>query len=240
MGFFDKVMSTAQDAIDSVGNAIDNEKQDMKIRDEKRNVDKAYKEIGEIVVRCMLNGEDYLPLIREPYNRALDGRRKITSLMAEKDKVDPSDPYVLIDDVPDMEESAPVYEEPEPAPALETPEPAALPEPEPEPVAEPEPEAQAEPEYVEIEQEPYEAPEPAPAAEVQSEPVDYGGPIYIEPIREPRPEPVAEPEVQAEPGPEPVQQPPAQQPKPAQPQEPADDSPLNRIQSYTSNKYREN
>lgn len=114
MGFLDKMKSAVQDVSDSASKAIGDSKTDSKIRDEKRNIDKAYKEIGMLYVRCILSGEQFDPsIISGPYDTAVTGMRNVTELMASKGEVDPSDPYVLTSDPEPMQYAPQQQEVPE-------------------------------------------------------------------------------------------------------------------------------
>ena len=57
MGLFDKVKETAKSADEKIGDKIDTEKLESKIRDEKREIEKIIKEIGEKALEKFRAGE---------------------------------------------------------------------------------------------------------------------------------------------------------------------------------------
>lgn len=58
MGFMDKVKDSVKNADEKLGNAIDKEKLDSKIRDEERKIEDCTKQIGEKVVAAIKDGKD--------------------------------------------------------------------------------------------------------------------------------------------------------------------------------------
>jgi len=130
MGFMDKVKSTVQDVTDSVSKTIDNEKVDSKMREEKRKVDSAYQEIGEIVVKCMMSGQEFdVSMVSSQYSKAIESMQAITDY--NKQRTEPSsnyEKYMITDNyvMPASNSEAPKpvpkpEPEPEPQPAVEAP-----------------------------------------------------------------------------------------------------------------------
>ena len=135
MGFMDKVKASVQDVTDTVSKTIDNEKMDSKIRDEVRKVDKAYQEIGEIIVNCMLSGEEFdTSMVASQYHAIVESRQAITDLNSQR--TEPSEryeKYLITGGYVMPEAMAEKTEIPEPEPVKEAPEPAQIEAPEPEP-----------------------------------------------------------------------------------------------------------
>jgi len=99
MSLLDKISSKVDDISESVGETIDKEKSDSRIREAKRNIDKAYRDVGEIVVRCLIEGKEIdQSLISEPYERAVTGMKNVTAHVRERGPVDPDDPYMIVDE----------------------------------------------------------------------------------------------------------------------------------------------
>lgn len=136
MGFMDKVKASVQDVTDTVSKTIDNEKMDSKIRDEVRKVDKAYQEIGEIVVKCMMSGEEFdTSKVITQYHAAVESMQTITDLNSQRaEPTDKYDKYLITDSYVMTEDMAKDADIPEPEPVKETPEPAQIEAPEPEEV----------------------------------------------------------------------------------------------------------
>ena len=136
MGFMDKVRASVQDVTDTVSKTIDNEKVDSKIRDEVRKVDKAYQEIGEIIVNCMLSGEEFdTSMVASQYHAIVESRQAITDLNSQRtEPTDKYDKYLITDSYVMTEDMAKDADIPEPEPVKETPEPAQIEAPEPEEV----------------------------------------------------------------------------------------------------------
>jgi len=211
MGFMDKVKATMQEGIDTVSKTIDNEKVDSKMREEKRKADKSFQEIGQIVVRCMMSGEEFdVSMVSAQYSSAVASMQAITDYNSER--TEPSthyDDYLITDN----------YVMPQ-NDATPTPEPAPAPEPEPEP----EPRAVAQPE----EAPKIEAPE-------NTKKDDYSDWVEITDDKFWEEEKPAEPteNIQSE---EPAEQ--TKEPEPAaQQQSDEGSSMLSRMQSYKSSNY---
>ena len=232
MGFFDKVKSTVDDVSDTVGKKIDVEKYEMKIRDEKRNIDKASMEIGKIVTEQLLNGQSFdKSMIMDQYNIILESNKKIKEYTMLRDEIKgetSSEDMVTEYEVENYNSIPPVEERPALPQAEEVPEPEV-----------------AEPESIVSEPEPEPIPEPVPVVEepVIEEPVvEEPEPAISESV--PEPEPVAvQPVVESAPEPQPT----AQRVESIRPQadtggacrvdNPEEGSLLSRIQSYKSSSY---
>ena len=228
MGFFDKVKSTVDDVSDTVGKKIDVEKYEMKIRDEKRNIDKASMEIGKILTEQLLNGQPFdKSMIMDQYNIILESNKKIKEYTMLRDEIKgetSSEGMVTEYEVENYNSIPPAEEKPALPQAEEVPRPVV-----------------AEPESIVSEPEP--EPEPVAAEPVIEEPVvKEPEPVISEP--EPVPEPVtAQPVVESAPEPQPT----AQRVESIRPQadtggacrvdNPEEGSLLARIQSYKSSSY---
>ncbi len=123
MGILDKVKSSVQDVADSVSSAIDNEKVDAKFRDEKRTADKAYKEIGEAVVRAYIAGVPFdIATVSAQCDTAATAMKNITELNGQR--TEPSNdyaPYLIDGDIPAAPAAALAVPAAEPEPAEEPP-----------------------------------------------------------------------------------------------------------------------
>ena len=220
MGFLDKVKSSVNDMGKAVNNVIDNEKADMKIREERRNLDQAAKEIGHAVAGCIMEGRDFdETTISEPMARYVEAKQKIAELEAgkgvsEESYEEPAAPAALPES---SEEQTVTEDEPEKEVIQEQPEEA--------------PQTVAEPESASAE---------ATAAEGDSwKQVDENGWVDVKDeifwTEDEAQPPAAQPAVREET--QPAAQKAAEEPAPARDQEVADDSPLNRIKSYKSSNY---
>ena len=92
MGFLDKVKETAKDADEKLGDRIDIDKLESKIRDEKRNIEKIVKEIGDKCVENARAGkdttkadvEDQIVKIEEAEKRIQEFQAQIDEIKAKK------------------------------------------------------------------------------------------------------------------------------------------------------------
>ncbi len=214
MGFLDKVKSSVNDMGKAVNNAIDNQKLDMKIREEQRNLEEISKEIGGIVAEAILSGQGFdETMIAEQYSKYIETKQRIEDLQAERgDKDSDSEPEEAVIEQP-QEEDVPV-------------------------IAAPSKEVQIEiPKEEPVQKEP-EVPEPAVEEEGASawNETDTSGWVEVKnEVFWTESEPVAQKEVPvAEPAP--VQEAPAEDNE-RRVEEPDDDSPLSRIKSYRSQNY---
>lgn len=88
MGFMDKVKDAAKNADEKLGNAIDTEKIDSKIREQEREIEKITKEIGEKVVGFLNDGKDVvMDEVNGLYKKIEEAKEKIESLKAEKEAI---------------------------------------------------------------------------------------------------------------------------------------------------------
>ncbi|MGN0097857.1 MAG: hypothetical protein ACI38Y_00840 [Candidatus Methanomethylophilaceae archaeon] len=86
MGFMDKVKESAKNLDEKVGNAIDSEKLDSKIRDQEREIEKITAEIGKAVVANLKDGKDVdMEAVKALYAKITDADKKIEELKAEKE-----------------------------------------------------------------------------------------------------------------------------------------------------------
>ncbi len=84
MGFLDKMKSSLNDVSSSVSSSIDNQKTEMKIRDEQKKIDRDAKEIGDIVVRCLNDGIEFNEsMVSEQMSRIIQSKRTIAELRGE-------------------------------------------------------------------------------------------------------------------------------------------------------------
>ncbi len=221
MGFMDKVKASVQDVTDTVSKTIDNEKMDSKIRDEVRKVDKAYQEIGEIVVKCMMSGEEFdTSKVIVQYHAAVESMQTITDLNSQRtEPTDKYDKYLITDSYVMTEDMAKDADIPKPEPVKETPEPAQIEAPEP---------AEVKPEPVVEEKE-------APAANAVEKDDQYSDWVDANDESYWNEEKPAE-KVEAEAAQETVAEP---EPKSEPAEQPSSDggSMLSRIQGYQSNNY---
>jgi len=216
MGFLDKVKSAADDLYNTANNKIEDEKINTKIRDEERKLDQANKEIGQTVMNCLIDG---VPIdesvIRDPVNRALSAMRAINEYKAEKGEAYQDIPEQIYDFsvISGGAQAQPAAQEPASEPATEETYQAPA---EPEPVVEEQP-AQA---------------EPAEGGNGAWTETDDNGWVEVKEEVFWKEEPAESGETQ-----EPVQPASSQPASTDKVDEPADDSPLSRVQSYNSNNY---
>ncbi len=214
MGFLDKVKSSVNDMGKAVNNAIDNQKLDMKIREEQRNLEEISKEIGGIVAEAILSGQGFdETMIAEQYSKYIETKQRIEDLQAERgDKDSDSEPEEVVIEQP-QEEDVPA-------------------------IAAPSKEVQIEiPKEEPVQKEP-DVPEPAVEEEGASawNETDTSGWVEVkDEVFWTEPEPAVQEEAPvAEPAP--VQEAPAEDNE-RRVEEPDDDSPLSRIKSYRSQNY---
>lgn len=214
MGFLDKVKSSVNDMGKAVNNAIDNQKLDMKIREEQRNLEEISKEIGGIVAEAILSGQGFdETMIAEQYSKYIETKQRIEDLQAERgDTGSDSEPEEAVIEQP-QEEDVPT-------------------------IAAPSKEVQIEiPKEEPVQKEP-EVPEPAVEEEGASawNETDTSGWVEVkDEVFWTEPEPAVQEEAPvAEPAP--VQEAPAEDNE-RRVEEPDDDSPLSRIKSYRSQNY---
>ncbi|AMK13309.1 hypothetical protein AUP07_0252 [methanogenic archaeon mixed culture ISO4-G1] len=214
MGFLDKVKSSVGDMGKAVNNAIDNQKLDMKIREEQRNLEEISKEIGGIVAEAILSGQGFdETMIAEQYSKYIETKQRIEDLQAERGDKDPdSEPEEVVIEQP-QEEDVPV-------------------------IAAPSKEVQIEIPKEEPVQKKPDVPEPSVEAEGASvwNETDTSGWVEVkDEVFWTEPEPAVQEEAStAEPAP--VQEASAEDNE-RRIEEPDDDSPLSRIKSYRSQNY---
>ena len=86
MGFMDKVKESVKNVDEKVGNAIDSEKIDSKIREQEREIEKITAEIGKAVVADLKEGKEVVrTAIDELYAKITEAEKKIEDLKAEKE-----------------------------------------------------------------------------------------------------------------------------------------------------------
>ena len=86
MGFMDKVKESVKNVDEKVGNAIDSEKIDSKIREQEREIEKITAEIGKAVVANLKEGKEIVrTAIDELYAKITEAEKKIEDLKAEKE-----------------------------------------------------------------------------------------------------------------------------------------------------------
>ena len=86
MGFMDKVKESMKNVDEKVGNAIDSEKIDSKIREQEREIEKITKGIGDAVVACLKDGKDIvMDEVNNLYKKIEEAQAKIESLKEEKE-----------------------------------------------------------------------------------------------------------------------------------------------------------
>ena len=86
MGFMDKVKESMKNVDEKVGNAIDSEKIDSKIREQEREIEKITAEIGKTVVADLKEGKEIVrTAIDELYAKITEAEKKIEDLKAEKE-----------------------------------------------------------------------------------------------------------------------------------------------------------
>ena len=86
MGFMDKVKEGMKNVDEKVGNAIDSEKIDSKIREQEREIEKITAEIGKAVVADLKEGKEIVrTAIDELYAKITEAEKKIEDLKAEKE-----------------------------------------------------------------------------------------------------------------------------------------------------------
>ena len=86
MGFMNKVKESVKNVDEKVGNAIDSEKIDSKIREQEREIEKITAEIGKAVVADLKEGKEIVrTAIDELYAKITEAEKKIEDLKAEKE-----------------------------------------------------------------------------------------------------------------------------------------------------------
>ena len=86
MGFMNKVKESVKNVDEKVGNAIDSEKIDSKIREQEREIEKITAEIGKAVVTDLKEGKEIVrTAIDELYAKITEAEKKIEDLKAEKE-----------------------------------------------------------------------------------------------------------------------------------------------------------
>ena len=86
MGFMDKVKESMKNVDEKVGNVIDGEKIDSKIREQEREIEKITAEIGKAVVADLKEGKEIVrTAIDELYAKITEAEKKIEDLKAEKE-----------------------------------------------------------------------------------------------------------------------------------------------------------
>ena len=86
MGFMDKVKESMKNVDEKVGNVIDGEKIDSKIREQEREIEKITAEIGKAVVADLKEGKEIVrTAIDELYAKITEAEKKIEELKAEKE-----------------------------------------------------------------------------------------------------------------------------------------------------------
>ena len=86
MGFMDKVKESMKNVDEKVGNVIDSEKIDSKIREQEREIEKITAEIGKAVVADLKEGKEIVrTAIDELYAKITEAEKKIEDLKAEKE-----------------------------------------------------------------------------------------------------------------------------------------------------------
>ena len=86
MGFMDKVKESVKNVDEKVGNVIDSEKIDSKIREQEREIEKITAEIGKAVVADLKEGKEIVrTAIDELYAKITEAEKKIEDLKAEKE-----------------------------------------------------------------------------------------------------------------------------------------------------------
>ena len=86
MGFMDKVKESVKNVDEKVGNVIDGEKIDSKIREQEREIEKITAEIGKTVVADLKEGKEIVrTAIDELYAKITEAEKKIEDLKAEKE-----------------------------------------------------------------------------------------------------------------------------------------------------------
>ena len=86
MGFMDKVKESVKNVDEKVGNVIDSEKIDSKIREQEREIEKITAEIGKAVVTDLKEGKEIVrTAIDELYAKITEAEKKIEDLKAEKE-----------------------------------------------------------------------------------------------------------------------------------------------------------
>ncbi len=86
MGFMDKVKESVKNADEKLGNAIDSEKLDSKIREQEREIEKVTAEIGKTVVSNLRDGKEIdRAAVDALYAKITEADKKIEELKAEKE-----------------------------------------------------------------------------------------------------------------------------------------------------------
>ena len=86
MGFMNKVKESVKNVDEKVGNVIDGEKIDSKIREQEREIEKITAEIGKTVVADLKEGKEIVrTAIDELYAKITEAEKKIEDLKAEKE-----------------------------------------------------------------------------------------------------------------------------------------------------------
>ena len=82
----DKVKESVKNADEKLGNAIDSEKLDSKIREQEREIEKVTTEIGKAVVSNLRDGKDIdKAAVNALYAKITEADKKIEELKAEKE-----------------------------------------------------------------------------------------------------------------------------------------------------------
>lgn len=88
MGLMDKVKDTVKTADEKLGNAIDKEKLDSKIRDEERKIEDCIKQIGQKVVAAIKDGKDANSAdVADIIEKIKASEAEIEKLKAEKEAI---------------------------------------------------------------------------------------------------------------------------------------------------------
>ena len=86
MGVMSKVKESVKNVDEKVGNVIDGEKIDSKIREQEREIEKITAEIGKAVVANLKEGKEIVrTAIDELYAKITEAEKKIEDLKAEKE-----------------------------------------------------------------------------------------------------------------------------------------------------------
>ncbi len=89
MGFADKLKTAVKDADTKLGNSIDKGKLDSQIRDEERNIEKAYTEIGKAVADAVADGKAMADIdVKELLDKIAESKKKIADFENQKAEID--------------------------------------------------------------------------------------------------------------------------------------------------------
>ena len=86
MGLMDKVKTAAKDLDTKAGNAIDKSKLDSQIRDEERNIEKMYTEIGKKIITALKDIKCEVDKINESETKIEELRKKKEEIEAGEKK----------------------------------------------------------------------------------------------------------------------------------------------------------